>query len=224
MNIKTLLIFLISLTFVGTRALPIQAETAKNNIASDNFINALKTKVKSDSQSISQTPLCQIKLATPTKQTQKINQLGVSFRIPSNYRIESSKGYSDDLGDRLISILNPGHVQLLACCNRNKLAGCGHEVLTVFVNITKTRPEIANLDDITKQYSFEGVRIIKKTKIANQRAIVYSIIDPPTQDKYIEASFFNIDKTKTITIFYIENYPFNQQVFNTVVSSFALTK
>ncbi|MEK0194977.1 hypothetical protein [Microcoleus anatoxicus] len=167
----------------------------------------------------------------PAKETKKIrdDKFQFSFNVPTNYRIDKRQ-----YGNMLTMILrNPADTKFLECCHRNRLLGCGHGTLDVWVTVTPATPETRLLPEL----SATTLRLenIRETTIAKQKAFVYITkhsLDGAEIDKadtYLNASFLTPDKRNIVTIYTLNFGGKNigsveQKVFNIVVSSFAFVR
>lgn len=169
------------------------------------------------------------KSVAPAQETRKIREdkFQFSFNVPTNYRTEKRQ-YDNKLS---ISLYNPADDKFLDCCKTQRPASCGHGTVPVLVTVEPATPAtrlIPELNGTTLR-----VENIRETTIANQKAIVYTTKSSMTGkiedvETYLTASFFTVDKRNKVTISTF-NYsdkinPVDNQVFNTVIASFAFVR
>lgn len=167
-------------------------------------------------------------LVNPAKESKKIRNpdFGFVFDIPANYTSETSR--SDNT--TYLLLYNPNEQELNACCKKNRQIGCDGHPSLVMVTIkpalsdTRLLPE---LDAVVLR-----LENIKPTTIANQKAVVYTVKSSLTGGKDIDTSltgsFLTPNKKHKITVSasaYGENInPIDERVFKRLISSFAFVK
>lgn len=166
----------------------------------------------------------------PTKETRKIREekFGFSFDIPTNYQTEKRQDNT-----LMIILHNPADIKLLECGKKNRLRGAGHGTLPVWVSVKPATSETRLLPELSE--TTLRLENIRETAIAKQKAFVYITkhsLDRAEIDKadtYLNASLLTPDKRNIVTISTVNFGGKNigsveQQVFNTVVSSFAFVR
>lgn len=167
-------------------------------------------------------------LVNSARESKKIRhpQHKFAFNIPANYSIDIQGDHHTDY----LLLHNPSEQQLRSCCQKNKQIDCG-SYPPVIVRIDPAKPNSHLLPDRNVQYP-SRFEYIKQTTIANQKAVVYlfhSSRDGRTIAQIsLTASFFTPNNKHKITIyaysFQDKIHPIDEQVFQSVVSSFAFVK
>ena len=165
----------------------------------------------------------------PAQETRKIreNKFQFSFNVPTNYRTEKSQN-----GNNLtIFLYNPADDKFLDCCKTQRQVGCGHGTVPVLVTVGPATPATRLIPELNR--TTLRVENIRETTIANQKAIVFTTKSSMTGkiedvETYLTARFFTVDKRNKVTISTF-NYsdkinPVDNQVFKTVIASFAFVR
>jgi Bacterial SH3 domain len=145
----------------------------------------------------------------------KLDQYGVVFNIPANYRTTSTQNRGQH-----IEISSPAEFEYLECVRRNSIPTDVYSTAEVSIIPTggkyQTVLEFAKSGLISDNFDF--ARLIKKTKIAGQPALIY---ESTHRKGLITAVFLSPDKQLGIAISTLneEKNPVVNRIFNGILTS-----
>lgn len=178
------------------------------------------------SSSLVQAQVCrQNAVVAPSKQTRVFRQqrFNYSFRLPDNYRVMA-------LRDNGLLVLDPNSFETAQCFVRHKAPTEFPDGISVYLE--SVNPGNRNLADLVRRAE-PPVENIQTTTVANQAAISYNSASMGYQKV---VSFLTPDRKTMISIVVpyefetnargerVPSRIFNEQVFNTVVSSFTFSR
>ncbi|BAY61391.1 hypothetical protein NIES22_14560 [Calothrix brevissima NIES-22] len=146
----------------------------------------------------------------------KLNNYGVVFKIPANYRTTINRQKKGDY----IDIFSPAEYQYVECLTRNSIGGDVDS--TAGITIIPTDGKYQNVSEFVNSGltdNFNFYRLLKKTKIAGQPALIYEFTH---RKGLITAIFLSPDKQLGIAIDTLndDNNPVISRIFDGILTSF----
>lgn len=164
-------------------------------------------------------------LVNPARESKKIRNpnFGFVFDIPANYTSETSR--SDNI--TYILLYNPNEQELNACCKKNRQIGCDGYPSLVTVKIEPAKSDTRILPEVGADERFENIKpttianqkavvYVVKTNVRNgsYTSLTASFMAPNTKHKNTVSAFSYESTIK----------PIDERVFQRVISSFAFSK